>query len=197
MAQSASTHHSAIVTFVVGTMLGLAGALSVTASAAADDPQLQSRHEKWTVYSQQLDGDRVCFAASAPDDAAPLNADPGEVSFIVATWASGAAREQPMLSVGYPLRLGAPSSARVGSDRFRMFTDGESAFIEDDADEPRLVRAMERGYTMRLETVSAEGISNPSPAKRSAPRPAGANSFSLSLMAWSFAPSLPSGRTPR
>ena len=38
-----------------------------------------------------------------------------------------------------------------------MFTDGTEAFIEDDADQPRLVNAMKRGSTMRLETMSAEG----------------------------------------
>jgi invasion protein IalB len=129
----------------------------LAASAAAADPQVVARHDAWTVYRLDLEGDLVCYASTPPEDAAPLNAEHGEVAFIVATWKSGAAREQPMLSVGYALRTGAPTSARVGSDRYRMFTDGTEAFIEADADQPRLVNAMKRGYTMRLETVSAEG----------------------------------------
>lgn len=132
-----------------------AGVVCVAATAA--EPELVGRHDKWAVYTLALDGDLVCYASTPPEDSAPLNADHGEVAFLVATWKSGAAREQPMLSVGYPLRLGAPTSARVGSDRYRMFTDGTEAFVESDADQPRLVQAMKRGYSMRLETVSAEG----------------------------------------
>ncbi len=132
-------------------------ASAVAATSAAAQPQLQSRHDRWAVYTVQLEGDFVCYASTPPEDAAPLSTDHGDVAFMVATWRSGAAREQPMLSVGYPLRLGAPTSARIGSDRFRMFTDGTEAFVESDQDEPRLVRAMERGYSMRVETVSNDG----------------------------------------
>lgn len=136
-----------------------AAALAAMAFAGAGwaDPELVGTHDKWAVYTMDLEGDVVCYASTPPEDSAPLNADHGEVAFLVATWKSGAAREQPMLSVGYPLRLGAPTSARVGSDRYRMFTDGTEAFVESDADQPRLIQAMKRGYTMRLETVSAEG----------------------------------------
>jgi invasion protein IalB len=137
--------------------LALAVAATAAGAAAAQTPDLVSRHERWTVYTLAQEGDVVCYASTPPEDSAPLNADHGEVAFIVATWKSGAAREQPMLSVGYALRGGAPTSARVGSDRYPMFTDGTEAFVQADEDQPRLVRAMKRGYTMRLETVSAEG----------------------------------------
>lgn len=137
------------------TAAGLAGSLA--SAAVAQEPELVGNHDKWAVYTLDLEGDVVCYASTPPEDSAPLNADHGEVAFLVATWKSGAAQEQPMLSVGYPLRLGAPTSARVGSDRYRMFTDGTEAFVEADSDQPRLIQAMKRGYSMRLETVSAEG----------------------------------------
>jgi hypothetical protein len=126
-------------------------------SAGAASPQPKSRFEKWTVYTVDSDGDRICYAATPPDDAAPLNTKHGEVDFMIATWKSGSAREQPMLTVGYPLKLGAPTSAKIGSDRFRMFTDGSQAFIAADEDEPKLIKAMQRGYSMRIETVSEDG----------------------------------------
>lgn len=138
-------------------LLGAAAATTAVSPAGAIEPQLRSQHQNWAVYTLDVEGDTICYASTEPEDSAPLNADHGDVAFMVATWASGAAREQPMLAVGYPLRLGAPTSARVGSDRFRMFTDGSEAFVEADADEARLVRAMKRGYTMRLETVSDAG----------------------------------------
>ena len=144
---------------LVSSILGLsiiAGAGPALAQDAAG-PELRSTHNDWAVYVRDLGEDLVCYAASAPVDAAPLSGDHDDVLFMVATWKSGASTDQPMLSTGYSLRLGAPSSARVGSDRFRMFTDGAFAFIEEDEDQPRLVRAMKRGSSMRLETVTAEG----------------------------------------
>jgi hypothetical protein len=144
--------------FSIPSRIAIALVLSATAAASASAaPQLRSSHDRWSVYTVEVEGDFVCYASTPPEDAAPLSTDHGDVAFMVATWRSGAAREQPMLSVGYPLRLGAPSSARVGTDRFRMFTDGSEAFVESDEDESRLVRAMERGYSMRVETVSQDG----------------------------------------
>jgi invasion protein IalB len=137
--------------------VALAACTLAAGAAVAQTPEVVSRHERWTVYTVSQEGDVVCYASTPPEDSAPLNAEHGEVAFIVATWKSGAAREQPMLSVGYSLRVGAPTSARVGSDRYPMFTDGTEAFVQADDDQPRLVRAMKRGYTMRLETVSSEG----------------------------------------
>lgn len=134
----------------------LAAGLAASAAAAAE-PVLLSTHSDWKVYTQELEGDLVCYASTPPEDAAPQNQDHGQVAFLVATWKSGAANEQPMLSVGYQLRESAPTSARVGADRFSMFTDGTEAFVYADEDQPRLVNAMKRGSTMRLETVSAEG----------------------------------------
>lgn len=142
---------------IASALLATSALVATPAVAVGDDPTLRSRHERWEVYVQELDGDRLCYAITEPSDSAPSNVEHGNVGFLVASWRSGAATEQPMLSVGYPLRLGAPTSARVGSDRFKMFTDGADAFIEADADEPRLVRAMKRGYTLRLETVSQRG----------------------------------------
>jgi len=152
-----STVRTGFVGVVSGVALIMGAVIATSASAVDDDPSLLSRHDSWEVYTQELDGDRLCYAITEPTDAAPSNVEHGNVGFLVATWRSGAATEQPMLSVGYPLRLGAPTSARVGSDRFQMFTDGADAFVDADADEPRLVRAMKRGYTLRLETVSQRG----------------------------------------
>lgn len=132
-------------------------ALATAAPAAADRPRLEVKHADWSVYVRDLGGDRVCYALSDAVDATPLQVDHGRVVFMLATWRSGAARQQPSLQTGYQLRVGAPTRARVGSSRFKMFADGEDAFIEQAEDEQRLVAAMRRGFTMFVETVSDRG----------------------------------------
>jgi hypothetical protein len=79
------------------------------------------------------------------------------VYFFVSTWASGAAREQPSFLVGYELRADNPPRASVGSDRIGMYVSEREGFVEEPRDEARLVDAMRRGATMRVEAVSARG----------------------------------------
>lgn len=122
-------------------------------SSGAEAAQRLSRHTDWSVYVMTGDQGRVCYAMTEPLDKAPNNLDHGEVALLVATWASGQAREQVMFHVGYPMRLSGPTRARVGSDRFKMFADGQDAFVVD-ADERPLVRAMKAGATMRVEAFS-------------------------------------------
>ncbi|MGD2133413.1 MAG: hypothetical protein PVI23_11510 [Maricaulaceae bacterium] len=137
--------------------------LSLLASAAAQaqtagEEVLVSSHQDWAVYTRDLGEDFVCYAATEPVDAAPRSGDHEDVAFLVATWRSGASVEQPMMSAGYQLRLGAPMSVRVGSDRFPMFADEYGyIYVREDDDQARLVRAMKRGYSLRLETVTFEG----------------------------------------
>ncbi len=126
-------------------------------AASAQDATLIARHEDWTVYAKSKNGVKVCYAVADAADSNPKNVDHGRVVFMVASWADGAAAELPMFQAGYALKIGAPTRAQVGSSRYKMFTEGADAFIENDADEPRLVQDMKRGATMRVETQSDRG----------------------------------------
>ncbi|MCG8443587.1 MAG: hypothetical protein MI723_17425, partial [Caulobacterales bacterium] len=83
--------------------------------------------------------------------------DHGRVAFMLASWRSGAAIEQPSFHAGYQLKPGAPTRARVGSARYKMFVDGREGFVEDVGDERRLIRDMKRAFVMRVEAVSVRG----------------------------------------
>ena len=77
--------------------------------------------------------------------------------FFVSSWANDAAREQPSFLAGYELRADNPPRASVGSDRVMMYVAEREGFVEEPREEARLVNAMRRGATMRLEAVSARG----------------------------------------
>ncbi|MCW5724942.1 MAG: hypothetical protein KIS81_08280 [Maricaulaceae bacterium] len=137
--------------------VGLVAAMVLASGAAAQAPQAQGSFNDWRVFTRDADGDRICYAVSEPTDSSPRNVDHGEVFFMIASWRSGAAREQPSFLAGYALRPDSPPRARVGSDRFNMFVAGREGFIEDLGQEAALVRAMRRGSTMRIEATSARG----------------------------------------
>lgn len=133
------------------------GAAAAGLGAAAAEPRRVSTHQDWVVYvNDDSPQGRVCYALSDASETAPRNLDHGRVVMMVGSWRSGARTEQVMFQAGYPLRPAGPVRARVGSDVYRLFVDGSDAFAFD-GDESRLVRAMRRGSTLRVEATSARG----------------------------------------
>lgn len=132
-----------------------AAALAVSALA---NPTAVARYKDWQVFTQDISGETICYAATEATDKAPRDASHGDVWFYVTNWSSGRARNQPSLRVGYDLREDLPSKARVGRSAWNLFNVGTEAFA-DDEDDPQIVRALERGSELRIESVSARGTS--------------------------------------
>jgi len=87
----------------------------------------------------------------------PKNVNHGDVYFLVSNWKSGAAKEQPSLLTGYPLKTTRAPKARIGSTAITMYPADNEAFIESRSDERNLVGKMRAGATMRVQAVSARG----------------------------------------
>lgn len=127
------------------------------ASMAQSTPKLQTSYKDWRVFTHDQDGDLVCYVQSEPIDMSPKNVDHGKVAFFIGTWHSGRASEQPSLMTGYALRIQTPPRAIVGSTRINMFAVGREAFVESSRNEKKLVDAMRRGSTLRVEAMSERG----------------------------------------
>jgi len=138
----------------------IALAFSMTAALAQDaagEPVFRGTHNDWRVFTRGEGEARVCYALSRPTESLPRNVDHGEVFFLVSSWASGAASEQPSFLAGYRLRPDSPPRARIGTQTITMFVSEQEGFVETARDEAQLVNAMRRGVTMRLEAASARG----------------------------------------
>ncbi|MFC7292214.1 invasion associated locus B family protein [Hirschia litorea] len=133
-----------VLSMLAGSMSGIANA-QVKAIGSFKD---------WQVFTQKVDGDLVCFAATEAMDKAPKDVTHGDVHFYVANWKSGAGKEQPSLKVGYELRGDIPPEVVIGRERWRMYTSANEAFLED-KNENSVVRALKRGSNLRVEAVSA------------------------------------------
>lgn len=144
---------------MVRTMVVLAfGFLSfVTSAVHAAEPKAVATFRDWSVFVREVDGDKVCFAAAEAADKSPKSVNHGDVFFLVASWKSGAATEQPSLMTGYSLNAKPEPSVRIGSDKWEMYASENEAFVEAAAEEERLIRAMRRGADMRVSAVSQRG----------------------------------------
>ena len=122
-----------------------------TASAT---PSVVRQYTDWVVFTEDIGGERLCYAATQATDKAPRTADHGDVWFYVSNWQSGKARNQPSLKVGYELRGDLPGKARIGRSDWTLFGVGREAFAQD-SDDILLVRQLKRGNELRVEATSA------------------------------------------
>ena len=136
-------------------LLAGTAALGLTASA---NPTAIARFKDWQVFTEDIGGETICYAATEATDKAPRTANHGDVWFYVTYLSSGRIASQPSLRVGYDLREDLPSRARVGRSAWTLFNVGSEAFA-DDEDDPQIVRAIERGSELRVDSVSARGTS--------------------------------------
>lgn len=133
---------------LLGTVLG---AQLFVASA---NPTVVRQYSDWVVFTENVGGERLCYAATQATDKAPKSADHGDVWFYVSNWQSGKARNQPSLKVGYELRGDLPGKAKIGRSDWSLFGVGREAFAQD-TDDARLVRQLKRGNELRVEATSS------------------------------------------
>lgn len=132
---------------------------SVLLIAAAFWPPAEARpvavgkYGDWSVFTEAISGETLCFAATPATDLAPRSADHGEVWFYVSNWRSGKAANQPSLKVGYELREDLPGKANIGRSSWTLYGVGREAFTMD-SDDPAMVRALKRGSELRVEATS-------------------------------------------
>jgi len=139
----------------VAVLSALAAAMPGLASAA--EPVPVATFKDWSVFVREIEGDRICFAATAAKDKSPKSVNHGDVFLIVASWKSGAATNQPSLMTGYNLKEAPAPTLRVGADKWDMYVSENEAFIESAKAEASLVNAMRRGADLRVSAMSSRG----------------------------------------
>jgi invasion protein IalB len=134
---------------------GIAAGLISTAALA--EPQALATFKDWSVFVHETGTDRVCFAAAEASDKSPKSVNHGDIFFLVASWKSGAASNQPSFRVGYNLQEAPAPTVRIGNEKWDMYVSENESFIESASAEQGLVAAMRRGSDMKIAATSSRG----------------------------------------
>ncbi|OFW98501.1 MAG: hypothetical protein A3E78_04520 [Alphaproteobacteria bacterium RIFCSPHIGHO2_12_FULL_63_12] len=137
--------------------LGLVLGILLASGPAAAEPQALATYKSWSVFVHDTGTDRVCFAAAEAADKSPKTVNHGDIFFLVATWKSGAAANQPSFRVGYNLQTAPAPTIRIGSEKWDMYVSDNEAFIESAAAEQSLINAMRKGADMKIGAMSSRG----------------------------------------
>ena len=112
-------------------------ALSCT-PACADNPTLLQKFKEWSAYAA-TGTPKVCFAVAQPKQQTPGVTN--EVS----------------IKMGYPFGAAAKATLTVGTAKFDLFTKDEGAFVEKTDAETKLVEALKKASSMKVDGKSVRG----------------------------------------
>ena len=128
----------------------------LTAAAAAQSPTRIKQFDAWGAYSYNSGNSKVCYVLSVPTAKNPANVDHGDIFFLVSRPGQNISYE-PQAMMGYPLKEASKVEVDVDGNKFTLFTRGNSAWVENAAQEPQLVAAMRAGSTMTVKATSRRG----------------------------------------
>lgn len=145
----------------IAAAFALATASGAFAQGAAK-PTLVGTFHDWTTwsYTGAYNGSgqgKVCYIYSEPSDMQPPKLEHGRVSFSITISPSQGVQGESNFVVGYPMKDQSTVIVDIDGRKFTMFTQGDSAWLLNKADEPQLLGAMKSGHKMTVSATSRRG----------------------------------------
>lgn len=134
--------------------------LLLTGAAAAQSaatPTRMQQFEAWGAYSFANGNSKVCYVLSVPTKSEPAGVTHGDIFFLISQRPGQNVSYEPQAMMGYPLKDGSKVQVTIDGRTFNLFPRGESAWVENAAEEPQLVAAMRAGSAMSIKAVSRRG----------------------------------------
>jgi hypothetical protein len=138
-------------------------ALAIGSAATAQDQSTNriAATADWSVYVEE--NPRECWAVSAPvetlntRDGATVDVLRGDIQLIVFYQPANDIAGQVVFAGGYPFAAGSSVSMTIGETSYELFTEGDFAWAETDADDASIIAALKRGADAVLVGRSGRG----------------------------------------
>ncbi|MDW9417962.1 invasion associated locus B family protein [Sinorhizobium meliloti] len=143
--------------FVRKIATALALVMAASGVASAQSPTRIQQFNAWGAYSYQAGNGKVCYVLSVPKERTPASVDHGDIFFLVSQRPGQNISYEPQAMMGYPLQDNSKVNVVIDGRTFIMFTKGNSAWVENAAEEPALVAAMKSGKAMSVNAKSRRG----------------------------------------
>lgn len=142
--------------------LGVALASASGALAQGAKPTLVGTFKDWTTWSYTgayngTEQSKICYIYAEPTKSTPDGLDHGRVSFSITASPGAGIQNEANFVAGYPLKEQSSVTVDIDGKKFTMFTQGDSAWLLNKADEPQLLAAMKDGKAMVVSAQSRRG----------------------------------------
>lgn len=143
-------------------LIGAALMLLPATGALAAEPVPLGTFTDWRAYKVSNGSNTICYALSQPKDTAPKNVKRGQIYVMVANWPGRNVKGEVSVVAGYPYKKDSKVTADVDGAKHTMFTENDAqneggAWVQDRASERKLISAMKRGNSLRVQGTSGRG----------------------------------------
>ncbi|MCZ4272327.1 invasion associated locus B family protein [Maritalea porphyrae] len=126
-------------------------------SAVAQSVQSLGDFKAWSAYSTTRSATPFCFIHSKPISVEPELEGMEQPYFYVTHRPSEGVAHEMNLVAGFELGTDSLAVIKIGGNEFSMFTQQDSAWLEDPSLSGEMASAMRRGTTMEFEGVNKQG----------------------------------------
>ena len=108
------------------------------------------KFKDWESFVLSKDGNKVCFAQSAPLIRAPkkLKRDPSRL--FVTFRPAEKIKNEISVTNGYEFKIKTPVTAKSGKKKFDLFSKGRFAWVAESQDESKLISAMKKASRLMI-----------------------------------------------
>lgn len=111
----------------------------------------------WTAYKTSQGGKRVCYMASPPKKDEGNYTKRGDILTMVTHRPASKSFNVVSIHAGYKFKKGSTAEVAIGGASFTLFTNAETAWANDSADDRALVKNMRAGSKMIVRAKSWRG----------------------------------------
>ena len=132
---------------------------SIIFSTANAEENLKSlgKFKDWESFVLLQEGNKVCFAQSAPIVRAPKKFKRDASRLFVSFRPSENIKNEVSVTNGYEFKLKAPVAAKSGKKSYDLFSKGRFAWVVDSEDEKKLISAMKKASRLMIVGNSEKG----------------------------------------
>lgn len=134
-------------------------AVSLMASnlVQAADPEVIGEFDDWISYVYTEDGSKVCYMVSKPKKEEGNYTKRGAVYALVTHRPAEKSKNVFSFVAGYSYKPNSEVTVNIGNQRFKLFTQNETAWAPDSAIDNKLVAAIRGGSQMVVSGISSQG----------------------------------------
>lgn len=123
----------------------------------AADPEVIGEFDDWVAYVYTEDGSKVCYMVGKPKKEEGNYTKRGTVYALVTHRPAEKSKNVFSFVAGYSYKTNSEVTISIGGQRFKLFTQNETAWAPDSATDNRLVAAIRSGSQMVVNGTSSQG----------------------------------------
>ena len=132
-------------------------ALLAPPPAAAAQTEILGTFQDWIAYQTSQGGKRICYITSTPKKDEGNYSKRGDILTVVTHRPASQSFNVVSIHAGYKYKKGSTAEVAIGGANFTLFTNAQTAWANDSADDKALVKNMRAGAKMIVRAKSWRG----------------------------------------